>query len=60
MICNPWLIMPLFFIRVEQDQLLVSPKVAGHGQEFVSDLGQVSGFLWVLWFPPPIKLTAMI
>jgi hypothetical protein len=24
---------------------------------FVSDLGQVSG---LLWFPPPIKLTAMI
>jgi hypothetical protein len=35
-------------------------KVAGHGQEFVSDLGQVGGFLWVLRFPPPIKLTAMI
>jgi hypothetical protein len=28
--------------------------------EFVSDLRQVSGFLQVLWFPPPIKLTAMI
>ena len=27
---------------------------------FVSDLQQVSGFLWVLRFPPPIKLTAMI
>jgi hypothetical protein len=25
--------------------------------KFVSDLQQVSGFLWVLWFPPPIKLT---
>jgi hypothetical protein len=24
----------------------------------VSDLRQISGFLWVLWFPPPIKLTA--
>ena len=24
--------------------------------EFVSDLRQVSGFLRVLWFPPPIKL----
>ena len=24
--------------------------------KFVSDLRQVSGFLWVLWFPPPIKL----
>ena len=28
--------------------------------KFVSDLRQVSGFLWVLWFPPPIKLTATI
>jgi len=27
---------------------------------FVSDLRQVSGFLCVLWFPPPIKLTATI
>jgi hypothetical protein len=26
----------------------------------VSDLQQVSGFLWVLRFPPPIKLTAAI
>jgi hypothetical protein len=22
--------------------------------KFVSDLQQVDGFLWVLWFPPPI------
>ena len=28
--------------------------------KFVSDLRQVGGFLRVLWFPPPIKLTAMI
>jgi hypothetical protein len=28
--------------------------------KFVSDLRQVSGFLWILWFPPPIKLTATI
>jgi hypothetical protein len=28
--------------------------------KFVSDLWQVSGFLWILWFPPPIKLTATI
>ena len=24
--------------------------------KFVSDLRQVGGFLWVLWFPPPINL----
>ena len=28
--------------------------------KFVSDLRQVGGFLQVLWFPPPIKLTATI
>jgi hypothetical protein len=28
--------------------------------KFVSDLRQVSGFLWVLLFPPPIKLAATI
>ena len=28
--------------------------------KFVSDLRQVSGFLRVLWFPPPMKLTAII
>ena len=28
--------------------------------EFISDLRQVSGFLRVLWFPPPMKLTAVI
>ena len=26
--------------------------------KFVSDLRQVGGFFYVLWFPPPIKLTA--
>jgi len=28
--------------------------------KFVSDLRQVGGFLWVLQFPPLIKLTAKI
>ena len=28
--------------------------------KFVSDLRQVGGFLWVLQFPPPIKLIAII
>jgi hypothetical protein len=28
--------------------------------KFVSDLRQIGGFLWVLQFPPPIKLTATI
>ena len=25
--------------------------------KFVSDLRQVDGFILVLWFPPPVKLT---
>ena len=28
--------------------------------KFVSDLRQVCDFLWILQFPPPIKLTAKI
>ena len=28
--------------------------------KFVSDLEQIGSFLGVLWFPPPIKLTATI
>ena len=30
--------------------------------KFVSDndMRQISGFLWVLWIPPPIKLSAKI
>ena len=28
--------------------------------KFVSDLQQVGDFIWVLRFPPPVKLTAMI
>ena len=28
--------------------------------KFDSDLPQIVGFQWVLWFPPPIKLTATI
>jgi hypothetical protein len=26
----------------------------------VSDLRQIGGFLWVLWFPPTIKLTTTV
>ena len=31
-----------------------------HCDKFVSDLRQVCGFLWVLRFPPQIKLTTTI
>ena len=33
---------------------LIQPYVI----KFVSDLWQVGGYLWVLQFPPPLKLTA--
>jgi len=28
--------------------------------KFISDLKQVGGFIRLLWFPPPIKLTATV
>ena len=28
--------------------------------KFVSDLRQISGFLWILWFPPRIKTDATL
>jgi hypothetical protein len=28
--------------------------------KYVSDLRQIGGFLWVLWFHPPIELTSTI
>ena len=31
-----------------------------HVCKFVNDLRQVGGFLWVLRFPPPTKMTATI
>jgi hypothetical protein len=54
-------------------QSAITTKVMGsspiHGEvysiqhnviKFVNDLRQVSGFLRVLWFPPPIKLKTTI
>ena len=35
-------------------------SIQHHVIKFVSDLQQVLGFLQVLWFSPPIKLTTMI
>ena len=37
--------------------VLYCPKIDAHVIKFVSDLRQVRGFLRVLRFPPPIKLT---
>ena len=41
-------------------QISIRRGVQHYVIKFVNDLRQVSGFLWVLRFPPPIKLTAMI
>ena len=35
-------------------------SITGYVIKFVSDLRQVCGFLWVLQFSPPIKLTIAI
>ena len=35
-------------------------SIQHYGIKFVSDLRQVSGYLWFLRFPPPIKLTTTI
>ena len=47
MCCNSFLLVLQYFIQY-------------YVIKFVSDLRQVSGFLWVLRFPPPIKLTTTI
>ena len=60
-------------LQLPVQSLLIITKVVSlypaHGEvylmqhyviKFVSDLRHVDGFLWVLWFPPPIKLTATI
>jgi hypothetical protein len=39
---------------------VISNSIHHYVIKFVRDLRQVSDFLQVLWFPPPIKLTAMI
>ena len=35
-------------------------SIQHHVIKFVSDLRQFGGYLWVLRFPPPIKLTVTI
>jgi hypothetical protein len=50
-------------VRVEQRAhtvMLVDQLTVHYVIKFVSDLWQVSGFLWLLLFPPLIKLTATI
>ena len=43
-----------------RDRKIVGYKLQHYMIKFISNLGQVSGFLCVLQFPPPIKLTATI
>ena len=40
--------------------VLKSYSIQNNVIKFIIDLGQFGGFLWVLWFPLPIKLTDMI
>ena len=62
--------MVVVFTKLFMQLVPISTKVVSsipaHGEvysiqhntiKFVSDLRQVGGFLWVLRFPPPIKLT---
>ena len=45
---------------VVSSNLESGPGVQLYVIKFVSDLRQVGGFLWILRFPPPIKLTTTI
>jgi hypothetical protein len=40
--------------------VVISNQYNIYAIKFVSDLGQFCEFLWILRFPPPIKLTATI
>ena len=54
--CSSWLTNVKYRNPVYDDVYSIQHYVI----KFVSDLPQVGGFLRVLRFPPPIKLTAMI
>jgi hypothetical protein len=54
-LCNQCLSPLMLWVRI-----LSGRCVQHYVIKFVSDLRLVSGFLWVLQFPPPIKLTAKI
>jgi hypothetical protein len=47
----------MYLIRQKQPANASLRRVVSSNGEFVSDLRQVGGFLRVLRFPPPIKLT---
>jgi len=54
--------LPLQSVHITTNVVSSNPTQAiqHYVMKFVSDLRQVSCFLLVLWFPPPIKLTATI
>jgi hypothetical protein len=56
-LCNQWTSPLMLWVRIRLDEVYL---IQHYVIKFVSDLRQVSDFLWVLWFPEPIKLTAMI
>ena len=45
------------FITTVMQSVPITTSIAS---SIISDLRQVGGFFRVLWFPPPIKLTATI
>jgi hypothetical protein len=51
------LVLSRIFTKV---QLIIDIPIQPNVIKFVIDLRQVGGILRVLWFPPPIKLTATI
>ena len=56
-----WEFIVVVFNAIFDSILVISHNVIQHYvTKFVSDLRQVSGFLMVFQFPPPIQLTAMI
>ena len=52
-ICNQCLLPLTLWVRTSLRQGVLDTTLC---DKFVSDLWQVGGFLWILWFPPPIKL----
>ena len=69
---NNWIIYIYIYIILTSKESITTKVVSSnsvHGKvysikhfviKFISDLRQVSGFVWVLHFPLPIKLTATI
>jgi hypothetical protein len=55
-----WGEMWLFILLILRELLTITNSIQHYVITFVSDLQPVGGFLQVLWFPPPIKLTTMI